>query len=190
MNWEQDRSGESSGMDMEPDLELKQALGHFKASMDAWSYAALSQPRAAAKLAARPAAAGWRMAASWALGCLLVMGSLAGAAHEIYQRQEAARIAAQKAAQKAAEERAAAGRETAQPAGVQPVNLQPVELQPVGTQSGRKTPSATTRKAGSTSDSAEAQDANLLASVDSDVSRAVPAAMEPLAQLMDDDGTQ
>jgi hypothetical protein len=184
MNWEQSRSGESSQMDlemnMEPDLELEQALGHFKASMDAWSHAALSQPRTAAKLAVRPAAAGWRMAASWALGCLLGMGSLAGAAHAIYQRQEMARIAAQKAAQKAAEERAAAGRETAQPASVQPV----------GVQSGKKTPAATTRKASSTLDSAEAQDANLLASVDSDVSREVPAAMEPLAQLMDDDGTQ
>ena len=34
------------------------------------------------------------------------------------------------------------------------------------------------------------QDEDLLATVDSDVSRGVPAAMEPLAQLMDDNGTQ
>jgi hypothetical protein len=34
-----------------------------------------------------------------------------------------------------------------------------------------------------------ANDESLLANVDSDVSRSVPAAMEPLAQLMDDDGT-
>lgn len=32
-------------------------------------------------------------------------------------------------------------------------------------------------------------DESLLANVDTDVSRSVPAAMEPLAQLMDDDGT-
>jgi len=33
------------------------------------------------------------------------------------------------------------------------------------------------------------EDESLLANVDSDVSRSVPAAMEPLAQLMDDNGT-
>ena len=33
-------------------------------------------------------------------------------------------------------------------------------------------------------------DQDLLATVDSDVSRQVPAAMEPLAQFMDDDGTK
>jgi hypothetical protein len=169
MNWQQDGSGESP--------ELEQALKHFKASMDAWSDAAYSRPRTATQVAVRHT---WRMAAAWALGCLLVMGSLAGAAREIYQRQEAARIAAQKAAQKAAEQRAVAGRVTAQPTGVQPVSAQ----------SEKKTPAATTRKASATLDSAQAQDEDLLASVDSDVSREVPAAMEPLAQLMDDNGTQ
>ena len=34
------------------------------------------------------------------------------------------------------------------------------------------------------------KDQDLLATVDSDVSREVPAAMEPLAQLMDDNGTR
>jgi hypothetical protein len=182
MNREQDWSGENPQMDMEPDLELAQALKHFKASLDAWSDAALSQPRTTAKLAVRHS---WRMVAGWALGCLLVMGSLAGTVREIYQRQEMARIAAQKAAQKIAEERAAAARVTAQPGSAQPVNMLPV-----GAQSDKKTPAATTRKASPTMDSAEAQDEDLLASVDSDVSREVPAAMEPLAQLMDDNGTQ
>ncbi|MGB6725566.1 MAG: hypothetical protein WBE74_06645, partial [Terracidiphilus sp.] len=36
---------------------------------------------------------------------------------------------------------------------------------------------------------AQEADESLLANVDSDVSRSVPAAMEPLAQLMEDDGT-
>jgi len=180
MNWEQDNSGESREMD----VELKQALKHFKASMDAWSYAvstdaAYSRPRTAAKLAARHS---WRMVAAWALGCLLAVGSVAGAGHEIYRRQELAKIAAQQAAQKAAEERAAAARATAQPAGAQPE---------------KKTSTATTRKVSAGApdsargqDSVRGQDDDLLASVDSDVSRAVPAAMEPLAQLMDDNGTQ
>ncbi len=167
MNWEQDLAGEKP--------ELEQALRHFKASVDAWSDAAYHQPRMAAKSALRPAAAGWRMAAGWALGCLLAVGSLAGAAHEIYQRQEMVRIAAQRAAQKAAEERAAAARVSAQPASVQPE---------------KKTPAATTRKASSTQDSAQSQDEDLLATVDNDVSRGVPAAMEPLAALMDDNGAQ
>ncbi|MGD0345407.1 MAG: hypothetical protein ABSA85_01555 [Terracidiphilus sp.] len=167
MNWQQDMAGESQ--------ELEQALKHFKASMDAWSDAAYSRPRTAAKLAVRPAAAGWRMAASWALGCLLAAGSLAGGVHEIYHRQELARIAAQKAAQQAAEQRAAAARVTVQPSSVQQE---------------KKTAAATTRKVSATQDYAGAQDDDLLASVDSDVSRDVPAAMEPLAQLMDDNGTQ
>ena len=170
MNWDQDRSGESPQMDM----ELQQALGHFKASMDAWSDAALSRPRIAAKMAVRHS---WRMVAGWALGCLLVMGSLAGAGHEIYQRQEMAKLAAQKAA----EQRAAAGRVTAQPASVQPISAQ----------SDKKAPAATTRKVSAgDQDSASTQDEDLLATVDSDVSREVPAAMEPLAQLMDDNGTK
>ena len=36
---------------------------------------------------------------------------------------------------------------------------------------------------------AQEADENLLANVDNDVSRSVPAAMEPLAQLMEDNGT-
>ncbi len=36
---------------------------------------------------------------------------------------------------------------------------------------------------------AKEADESLLANVDTDISRSVPAAMEPLAQLMDDDGT-
>ena len=169
MNWQQDRSGESPRMD----AELEQALKHFKASMDAWSDSAYSRPRTAAKLAVRHS---WRMVAGWALGCLLAAGSLAGAGHEIYHRQELAKIAAQKAA----EQRAAAGRAIAQPASVQPISAQ----------SDKKTPAATTRKVSAAQDSVSSQDEDLLASVDSDVSREVPAAMEPLAQLMDDNGTQ
>jgi hypothetical protein len=170
MNWQQDRSGESPQMD----FELEQALRHFKASMDAWSEAAYSRPRTAARLAVRH---NWRMVAGWALGCLLAAGSLAGAGHEIYRRQELARLAAQKAA----EQRAAAG----QPATVQS------SAQPISAQSDKKAPAATTRKASvGGQDSARGQDDDLLATVDSDVSRQVPAAMEPLAQLMNDNGTQ
>ncbi len=164
MSWQQNLARESP----EVDMELKQALGYFKASMDAWSDASLTRPRMAAKLAVRHT---WRMATGWALGCAVVVGSLAGVAHVIVHRQELARITAQKTAQKTAEERAAAA--------------------PVTTQPEKKTVAATTRKVSAgAQDSASTQDENLLASVDSDVSRGVPAAMEPLAQLMDDNGAQ
>lgn len=175
MSWKQDRAGESLQMD----TELEQALKHFKSSMDAWSDHAMSRPRTATKLAVRRS---WRLVASWALGCVVVMGSLAGAVHVVVHRQEMARIAAEKAA----EQRAAAAQRTTQPASIQPVSAQ----------TDKKTPAATVRKASSAQDSAQdrdsarGQDEDLLASVDSDVSRAVPAAMEPLAQLMDDNGTQ
>jgi hypothetical protein len=164
MNWQQDGSGESP--------ELEQALKHFKASMDAWSDAAYSQPRTATKLAVRHT---WRLATGWALGCVVVLGSMAGGVHEIVHRQELASIQAQKAAQQAAEQRAAE-----RPAA-----------QPVSAQSDKKTPAAAVRKVSTgAQDNASAQDDDLLASVDSDVSREVPAAMEPLAALMDDNGTQ
>ena len=141
MNWEQDKSAESPQMDMEPDMELAQALRHFKTSMDAWSEHAMSRPRTAAKVAVRHS---WRMVAAWALGCLLAAGSLAGAGHEIYRRQELAKVAAQKAAQKAAAERAAAARATAQPTSTQPET---------------KAPAATARKVSiGAQDSARSQD--------------------------------
>ena len=108
MNWQQDMAGENP--------ELEQALRHFKASMDAWSEAAYSRPRTAARLAVRHS---WRMVAGWALGCLLAVASLAGAGHELYHRQQLAKLAAQKAAQQAAVKRAAAGRVTAQPTSAQ-----------------------------------------------------------------------
>jgi hypothetical protein len=123
------------------DPVVEQALRNFKASVDALSEAAMSRPRTVR--AVRPS---WRLAASWAMGCVLAAGSLSGALYVRQQRQDAARIAATKAAaQKAAQERVAV-------------------MQQVAGES----------------------DQDLLANVDNDVSRAVPAAMEPLAQLMDE----
>jgi hypothetical protein len=159
MNWEQDLTGESP--------EVEQALKHFKASVDAFSEAAYHRPRTAAKPAVRHS---WRLTASWALGCLLAVGSLAGAAHEIYHRQQLAKLAAQKAAQQAAQQRTAAGHAIAAPASTQVVKPAPSVAKPA--------------------DEIGTQDEDLLATVDSDVSRGVPSAMEPLAQLMDDNETQ
>jgi hypothetical protein len=126
------------------DLLVAQALKNFKASVDAWSETAMSRPRSVKTVRST-----WRLAAGWALGCVLAAGSLSGGLYERHHGQELARIAA---AQKAQAQKAA----SAQPAAT----------------------------------SAIAEDQDLLATVDSDISRGVPAAMEPLAQLMDDDGTK
>ena len=132
-----------------------EALKHFKSSVDAWSEAAYTRPRTIAATTR----VYWRMAATWALGCLLAAGSLAGTLYERHVRQESARIAVIKAAeQKAAFERKAAEQHVA--AATVPVVAR----------------------------NAADEDENLLATVDSDVSRQVPAAMEPLAQMMDTNG--
>lgn len=130
------------------DPELDAVLKHFKASVDAWSEAAYSRPRTVARTARHS----WRLAASWALGCVLAAGSLTGGLYQRHHRQQLAKIAAQQAAQKAVQDQAAAEQIAA----------------------------ASTHQV----------DSDLLATVDSDVSREVPAAMEPLAQLIDENGTK
>ncbi len=152
------------------------ALKHFKASVDTWSEAAYSRPRLSesrsseSKSAARTAQHNWRLAASWALGCLLIAGSLAGGLYERGQRQQAALAAEMKAAEQKV--RLARAEETEQ-------HLTPM---PVATNIATKRQPNGLKRAANT-------DEDLLATVDNDVSRQVPAAMEPLAQMMDGDGS-
>jgi hypothetical protein len=151
------------------------ALKHFKASVDAWSEAAYSRPRfnesrlSESRSAVRTAQHNWRLAASWALGCLLIAGSLAGGLYAHRQRQEAARAAAMKAAEQKAELIRAAAEQRVTPTPVAAISI------------ATKRPTAVKRAVNT--------DEDLLATVDSDVSRQVPAAMEPLAQMMDGNGT-
>jgi len=143
-----DRRGEPAERDRqaEPDasetgeLALEQALKDFRMSVCAWSEAAYSRPRTAARVVRQRS---WRLAAGWALGLALVAGGVSGAVFERHQRQEMARAAAQ---QRLAQER------------------QRLAL----------------------AEQAREED-HLLAEVDRDVSREVPSAMEPLAQLMAED---
>jgi hypothetical protein len=127
------------------DAELEQALRNFRDSIHAWSEAAYSRTR---PLVLEVRRRSWRLAAGWALGCVLVAGSVGGGLFERHQSRELARIAAQ---QRAAEQQ-----------------RQLVEQQARARES----------------------DEALLARVDSDVSREVPSAMEPLAQLMAEDETR
>ena len=152
MNTENDAAqtaNTQAGFENEPviDAELQQALASFKASMHAWSEAAYSRPRTVAPTVRQR---GWRLAAGWALGCVLVAGSVSGGLVQRHHRVEAARVAAE---QRAAEQQ-----------------RQLLE-----------------QRAQARISDAKITDEVLLAGVDSDVSRQVPSAMEPLAQMMQDD---
>ena len=131
------RLSEKAG-EMADDQELKQALSNFKSSVFAWSDAEYGKPR----MAVRPVRQrSWRLAAGWALGCVLMAGGVSGGVYERHYRQEQARIAAVREAERqrlVAEQRVR-------------------------------------------------EEEDLLAKVDSDISREVPSAMEPLAQLMAED---
>jgi uncharacterized protein YfcZ (UPF0381/DUF406 family) len=135
------RSGKLQQEEIGQDAVLEEALKNFRSSVHAWSDAVYSQPRQPVRVHSTS----WRIAAGWALGCVLAVGSISGGLYEHHHRQELARIAASAEAAKqqkmAAEERA--------------------------------------RK-----------ESSELAKVDSDVSRVVPSAFEPLAQMMDEDGAQ
>jgi hypothetical protein len=128
----------------EQDPALEQALKNFRASVLAWSEAELGRARTGSRLPAKTMRQrSWRLAAGWALGCVLVAGSAGGGVYERHHRQELARMAA--AARAAESERLVAAAR------------------------------------------AREDEEDLLAKVDSDVSREVPSAMEPLARLMAED---
>jgi len=150
------------------DSVLSEALKLFKSSVDAWSEAAYHRPRTVVQ---GISSNGWRLAAGWALGCALTMACLTGGIFEHQHRQELARVAALKAAQKTAHERTVAAEAAA------------------ATQEAMDQQLAVNRAA-ATAKGSTGSDQSLLAAVDTDVSRGVPAAMEPLAQLMDDGGSQ
>lgn len=135
----QPREWDELESELEP--ELRQSLSDFKASVHAWSDAALNRPRTVTMPSARSA---WRMAAVWALAAVLLAVAVSGGLYERHQRQHEAQIAAQRAA---------------------------------GQQRGQAAQQAVSSE-------------DLLANVDSDISREVPSALEPLASLMTDNGNQ
>ena len=81
-------------LDVEMDAELKEVLGNFRACIHGWSEAAYHRPRKA--LAAAPRYRVWRLAAGWALGCVLVAGAVSGGifmgGQARHHRQEVARL--------------------------------------------------------------------------------------------------
>jgi hypothetical protein len=76
--------------------ELREALGNFKLSVEAWSDAMISRPREAKA----PARTNWSAVTKWALGCVVFAGTVSGGVYQNHRQQvaqkiEAARIAAQ-----------------------------------------------------------------------------------------------
>jgi hypothetical protein len=78
---------------MEP--ELREALGNFKASVDAWSDAMMSRPRRAKA----PARTNWSAVTKWAMGCVVFVGTVSGGLYQNYRQQEVARVEAARVAE-------------------------------------------------------------------------------------------
>ena len=94
------------GLELEPDL--REALGNFKSSVDAWTEASISRPREVKG----SVGTNWGLVTKWALGCVVFVGTVSGGVYENHGQQEAvkaeaARVAEQQrelAAQRAKEE--------------------------------------------------------------------------------------
>lgn len=143
---DEDAKPAAAGMDsLELEPELREALGNFKTSVDAWSEAMMSRPRETKA----PSRANWNSLTRWALGCAVFVGTVSGGVYQNYREQEAAKT---EAAQIAEQQRQLAA-----------------------------------QRAKEQLDSAATEE-DLMAKVDSDISREVPSALEPLASLMEDNG--
>lgn len=75
--------------------ELREALGNFKASVDAWSDAMMSRPREAKA----PARVNWGLLTKLALGCAVFAGTVSGGVYENHRQREAAKIEAARIAE-------------------------------------------------------------------------------------------
>jgi len=78
---------------LEPDL--REALGNFKASVDAWSDAMMSRPREANA----PARTNWSAVTKWALGCVVFAGTVSGGLYQNHKQVEAAKVEAARIAE-------------------------------------------------------------------------------------------
>jgi hypothetical protein len=142
------------GLNTEQATELGEALRNFRLSIHAWSEAVYVQPRTVVERTQRRI---WRLAAGWALGCVLVAGGAFGGIYSHLYRQQTV------------------GWERHQQGTGIPATRAVEPERPAVVQRDQQTHN---------------EEEDLLAKVDSDVSRQVPAAMEPLAQLMAGDETR
>jgi uncharacterized protein HemX len=81
------------GLELEPGL--REAIGNFRSSVNAWSDAMASRPREATA----PVRANWGLVTRWALGCAVFIGTVSGGVYQNHRQQEAAKIEAARIAQ-------------------------------------------------------------------------------------------
>jgi len=83
--------------------ELREALGDFKLSVDAWSEAMISRPREAKA----PVRANWSAVTKWALGCAVFAGTVSSGVYQNHKQVEAAKVEAARIAEQQREMEAA-----------------------------------------------------------------------------------
>ena len=83
--------------------ELREALGDFKLSVDAWSEAMISRPREAKA----PVRANWSAVTKWALGSAVFAGTVSSGVYQNHKQVEAAKVEAARIAEQQPEMEAA-----------------------------------------------------------------------------------
>jgi hypothetical protein len=83
--------------------ELREALGNFKLSVEAWSEAMISRPREAKA----PARTNWSAVTRWALGCVVFAGTVSGGLYQNHKQLEAQKVEAVRIAEQQREMEAA-----------------------------------------------------------------------------------
>ena len=83
--------------------ELREALGDFKLSVDAWSEAMISRPREVKA----PDRANWSAVTKWALGCAVFAGTVSSGVYQNHKQVEAAKVEAARIAEQQREMEAA-----------------------------------------------------------------------------------
>ena len=99
-----EEDAKSTGQSEMLEPELREALGNFKASVDAWSNAMMSRPR---EMKA-PARANWSAVTKWALGCVVFAGTVSGGVYQNHRQQEAQKAEAARIQEQQQHELAAA----------------------------------------------------------------------------------
>jgi hypothetical protein len=94
------RDEDATGTDQSENLEtlepeLHEALTNFKLSVDAWSDAMMSRPRAVMA----PSRTDWSAVTKWALGCAVFAGTVSGGVYQNHRQVEAARAEAARVAE-------------------------------------------------------------------------------------------
>ena len=94
------RDEDATGTDQSENLEtlepeLHEALTNFKLSVDAWSDAMMSRPRAVMA----PSRTNWSAVTKWALGCAVFAGTLSTGVYQNHRQVEAARAEAARVAE-------------------------------------------------------------------------------------------